>query len=283
MFLIGFVGCEDCDQAKSAYPDAEYVMLGVPKDFDGAENDDDSQRKKVLAAKKALHALGHDGKFPCLLNDDMTELKLRGEVMNAIKPPKPVLRFRKKNTVPPGGMYFFRVPETGFSIEKATMMNLLNGLRAHYVSNNMSIPENLEELVEDQMCQKLPESFCRGEAVRSGRAIRRNDITLVSRLITEQRGDVFVDGTEMYKRASICIDCPSHVKNFCTSCNGLGDFRKKALPQISVPNESNLHLCAGTSALIPVLIPYQVDVIKRVCKGSKLPEGCWINSEIDHE
>lgn len=73
-------------------------------------------------------------------------------------------------------------------------------VEAYYSSNGIEIPSDLDEIIEDQICQRQPESKCKysglGDRIAQGIHILAGAVDAVA-------------GTELKKKAKRCSTCGS--------------------------------------------------------------------------
>jgi hypothetical protein len=140
-------------------------------------------------------------------------------------------KLAKNDSVPPKG-YRFTVPETGYKIEKKyTLNDLFFEVEKHYKDNNIPLPDNWRDLVEDQLCRQLPEGWCQytdGKPAEGATSflsfdnIMKGLKSLSSIAANAVSGnDVFVSQEEADSRAAICARCYYNQKSgFCMGCGG---------------------------------------------------------------
>lgn len=198
---------------------------------------------------------------------------------------KNIKRLLSKNRVPPGGSWFYTVPETGAKLQdRMSLLGLVRSVEAHYRANNMPVPEDLQGNIEQFICENMPEGVCTGDASKS----RRLDFFSVlgaTELIIKRRilntDDFYVTRNEAARRASICDTCPLNLKHMCTTCNGLRETFKKLVANRTTPYDSKLGVCeacgCGLSAKVHInkkhLPPMPEDTIHKV------PDYCWALGE----
>ena len=197
-------------------------------------------------------------------------------------------RFKNKMYVPPGGQWFYEVPETkAFFASRDSMRSLLKQVEAHYVGNKMPVPSDLEALVENHMCPRLPDGFCLGVRAPSDRKYRPMTFfsivkftqTLVSRLFNN--GDFFVDRAEAERRSKICVTCPENYRGICTTCNGLRAIAAGLIgnrPPTS--NDSRLEVCAVCGCTLRAKLQVNRKYLHETVEHLKeYPAHCWMLEE----
>lgn len=138
---------------------------------------------------------------------------------------------RLKVTVPeycgvPDGCRFTH--ETGHVSRAVTVTNLMPEVIRYRQQNNLPIPDDMREIVEDQLCRILPPGNCQYADGTEQRAfvdsrINFSDVaagmsTLAS-VILNQRA---VDQEEAERRAAICAACPANAAvTGCFGCTSL--------------------------------------------------------------
>jgi len=190
-----------------------------------------------------------------------------------------MLEFRVKNNYPPGGRFFYEVPETKtFFSSSAGRQDLLDKIRQHYAVNRLRAPENLAALVDDFICRHVPDGFCDGDDDGKPRSPFRNltfwQVEKKTRAAMVGRRLTAPDEAE--KRAAICLSCSLHVRNMCTSCNGLLAV-VKALVGSQVTNIASFVGACGATGCLVAAISHLAE--PKVCYEGSLPTGCWLARE----
>jgi hypothetical protein len=68
------------------------------------------------------------------------------------------MHLRKPNEAPPGGYYF--LCDDGQRIDASSLRKLDIEVRRYLQGNNMQISDDLLQMIEDQICERIPKSFC---------------------------------------------------------------------------------------------------------------------------
>lgn len=193
-------------------------------------------------------------------------------------------RFKYKMYVPPGGRWFYEVPETKYSVVSVdSMTDLLNQITRHYSANKLAAPANLEALVQDYMCRHLPAGFCEGEIDLTKRrfapltffTLVQFTQALVHRIT---KADFFVSQPEAERRAAICLRCPENSKDVCTTCNGLRALAAGMIGNAKATSvDSKLEACAVCGCLLRAKLHVNREYIKESAKRLKeYPPYCWM-------
>ncbi len=181
-----------------------------------------------------------------------------------------MLDFRVTYMVPPGGRYFYLVPETNVRLESPTERGLHGELRKHYQANELTLPHNIQQLVRDHMCRHLPSDFCFGSDDGKPRA----------RVITIQQvkdstnkliaGNGRVTPGEARRRAEICGDCEHNDHSSCTSCTGVSAWARRMAGADLGSFDQWLGVCAMDATALPATVH-----MSRVPCDDTYPEHCW--------
>lgn len=71
------------------------------------------------------------------------------------------MRLVNRNQSVPGG-FFYRIPETGEKVmTSGNLDKLQKSVVGYYHLKKLDIPDDLGFLIEDQICERVPEQYCR--------------------------------------------------------------------------------------------------------------------------
>jgi hypothetical protein len=179
-----------------------------------------------------------------------------------------MLQFRVKRIVPPGGKYFYQLGDSLF--EAYDMRSLLLKVRIHATVEKIELPQNLEEVVVDYMCRKLPNDFCYGSLDGRPRArvvtmAKIKDITLAK---ARQNGRV--GKAEASRRAVTCANCAQDDRTLCPSCVGLLAWSRKLVGSTLAPRDEWLGVCNVDAASLSAV----VHIDEKNPEGD-FPDNCW--------
>lgn len=109
------------------------------------------------------------------------------------------MKLVNKNQSVPGGFYYI-VPETGDKVgTDGNFDRLLDTVAGYYRLKNITPPEFWEAAVEDQICSRVPDRYCR---------YTKGLGDLISRGVHAVTGAIDkVFGTELKKKARGCGGC----------------------------------------------------------------------------
>ena len=178
-------------------------------------------------------------------------------------------RFKSGRTVPPGGRYFFEVPETKCVIEDLTWTGFLAKVRKHYADNELVCPDNLAEIAVDFMCRYLPERFCYGDEPSGIRAMTLSDVKAATLKLAYQNGRV--PPGEARERMQICGACPRNDRSMCPTCVGLVAWAEKLAGMRPAGGTGEwLGICGVDGTALPA-----TTCMENVPGGEDYPDNCW--------
>lgn len=182
-----------------------------------------------------------------------------------------MMDFRVRNVVPPGGRYFYTVPETGYYVEAMTETDVINSVTRHMRENDVPLPEDLGACIRDYMCHRLPQGFCFGGDRAAGikiyttAEIKDNTRYLVQRGVSQPPG-VARD------RAETCGKCRWNDRSVCPNCSGLVAWATRLVGGRQTGYEQVLGICAVDG----VLVAAKVFTDETGAEG--YPAACWRNT-----
>lgn len=191
----------------------------------------------------------------------------------------------EQDQVPPGG-WRYRVPETGFVINAWSWNALLPKIEAHYRSNALAVPNDLEALVVKYACDtyaKCEEAGVLNKVARNVfKGFHVTDVIRFTQTFWDalKRGEK-VSQDEANRRASICAGCQfNQTPDGCTGCNSR--TVKSLVATISqagvTPHDSRLQSCRFCGCFIQSLIWYPLDTLQKFTdesENAELPSHCW--------
>ena len=205
------------------------------------------------------------------------------------------LQLLNGNSVPPG-MFRYTVPETGAKFgSQHTMDGILGLVAAHYRDNNIPIPVDLRERIEDQMCQTLPEGNCQytdGTPYKGYQSALTMEnlmkgISSLAYMMKESilGNDVFVSQEEADQRALICTRCFLNMGNgVCMGCGAMKavtDLASNVKGGRTTKYDSQLQNCGVCGCRNDAI----VHVNRKVLLSNEKPETtedrpswCWVKN-----
>jgi len=204
----------------------------------------------------------------------------------------PLLKIRNPQAGIPND-YSFTVPETGYRVGPSyTLVDMLKDVERHYTANNIPLPENWKERVEDMLCKSIPPDFCfyqGGGSARSdmtAESILKGIVSLSTMLAEVAKGnDVFVSQEEANKRAEICSRCYLNMpSNFCGGCavgQAITDAVAKVKGGRSTAYDNNLKNCGVCGCRNEAIVHVNKNILlkgeKKETTNSR-PDWCWLKA-----
>ena len=181
-------------------------------------------------------------------------------------------RFRDPRIVPPGGRYFYEVPETKAYIEAPTRGGVITAIRAHYEVNSIPVPTNIDEMLQEFMCRRLPKGFCLG-AEPTIKVVTLAKIRAKTEAMVRAGGGCVSPG-EARRRAGVCGSCLKNDRTLCPTCVGLVAWGLRAVRQRPLGFEAWLGVCAVDVTAVSAKV-----YVNNVSHREEAPEGCWVPKE----
>jgi len=180
-----------------------------------------------------------------------------------------MLTFANERTVPPGGAYFYTVPETNAVFREYSFDRLMDTLGSYYAGNNITKPGNLTALVKDYMCRHFPVTFCIGDDEGKPRKKVVTLSTIREETLKLAAGNPRVLPGEARRRAITCSNCPRNDKQMCTSCSGLQSWARKVVGGGIEGLDDALGVCEIDATALSTKVHLQ-----DIPEGD-YPENCW--------
>jgi hypothetical protein len=189
--------------------------------------------------------------------------------------------------VPKGG-WKYAVLDTNTVIQAGSIPELKRRVVQHMGANNLEIPKDILETIEDCACQNLEthrDHWCakRGPAdlssSRERPRWRASEILRFLKTVWEwgkMSGFQFVPMEEAERRAEICSRCPANTAvSGCLGCTGVARLTNQIRGDRKTKFDTKLHACnvCGCELKVKVLVP--LEVIDN--RGLEYPKECWQN------
>ena len=186
-------------------------------------------------------------------------------------------------SVVPSGGYTYTQEETLHTIRADSFTQLVSEVIGHRKANNLPIPFNIEDIVEDDLCRNRSELCTDSEA-----HLKQNPNTpLTLNSAVRLTRTLFAAGTgrvsqEVAKeRAATCITCEDNVQpKGCTGCNS--GLMQKAINFIvgakKTPHDGQLKSCKHCGCFNAAQVWIPLDALQKTITESEnenLPEHCW--------
>ena len=123
---------------------------------------------------------------------------------------------------PDGFRYVF--PEDGWVCHAWSYNDWIALAKAHLQANNQQVPQELEVIMQDQLCQSLPPGWCNydnDQRPRASTSLGWGDVLVGIKTFSEwiSKGAQFVSQEEADRRALVCSRCYLNVNvTGCSSC-----------------------------------------------------------------
>lgn len=195
------------------------------------------------------------------------------------------MRLMSTSRVPPGGAWFYTIPETQAKFEdRMSLFGLIQKVSEHYRANNLPVPEDLRLKIEQFICENTPSGVCTGGSGNYRKLDFFSILTatelLIKRRITKAEA-FYVTKEEADHRASICANCPLNLRHMCTTCNGLRETFKKLVASRTTSYDSKLGVCeacgCGLSAKVHISNKYLPPMPEDT--KDKVPDYCWASGD----
>lgn len=196
-----------------------------------------------------------------------------------------------ENLVPPDRLRY--VLPNGIKVEAADRPTWYRHIRERYRDNGIPIPDNLEQIAQDQWCRTAPPGFCKHEdgagfegvnvRLQLGDYFRGMDVLMSVTL----SGDPLVSDEIAESRAAKCAACPANITvPGCAPCMKIPDMIMKINGAKTTKADPFLKTCAccrcATSAKVWVKaeILAKADDATIMAQMRSMPD-CWCSQEID--
>lgn len=196
-----------------------------------------------------------------------------------------MLKWIAKNRTPPDG-WRYKVPDTGVTVKGSHWGHLLMRVEEHLVANNLPVPLNLEEYVENYMCGLFPDMCEDVEIPKSPHKKKKMTVGDVLRF-TAMIGADMLNGRkresneEANRRANICADCVDNIDpDGCSGCDRgrMEKLIEKLTGSIATKHDSRLKSCRHCGCINKAQVWFPIDLLQRfttVEVDKALPQHCW--------
>jgi hypothetical protein len=194
-------------------------------------------------------------------------------------------RLRKtKIYITPPDEFRYTHAETGHVTKARTYNEWVSAAKAHRVGNNLSIPDNFVEQMEDQLCMLLPPEWCQFEDPNRRWVDTRfsiEDLSSGMRVFSTwmDEGRPFVEQAEAERRARICAGCPMNVQvHGCAPCHKLVHWISGNLFQRKTKHDGQLKACAVCRCANQAQIWFPLEILAEGDTEEKqllYPSFCW--------
>lgn len=176
--------------------------------------------------------------------------------------------------------------EDGHWSKASSHGELLHAAKVYRAANGFGIPTNFSEMVEDQICRRMPPGTCRqnGVVVRNGFLnMTLADILAATKTLGEWfiKGMKKVDQVEADRRAAICLSCIlNQPAGNCTTCaeTSIREVVASVVGDSHTPYDANLHTCPVCHCTLKAAVWFPIELLKKHANPEAVnlaPEWCW--------
>jgi hypothetical protein len=180
------------------------------------------------------------------------------------------MRIRLPQYAPPGGVYFYEVPQTKRAFSNPSLIGLEREVVAHLIASKLEVPLTLRAQIEHYMCERLPDGLCDGEGGKAPGYQRQPNYFNVLAALPKYLHGPLASPKEAETRATVCRACPRNNLSLCTTCNDLKDQALRYVGRRQVMQLRYMGVC--TSYGVP---SYALVWIKSPTEVAELPAECW--------
>jgi hypothetical protein len=189
---------------------------------------------------------------------------------------------------PPGPAYYRYVfPEDGYECTAMTYVDWVANARLHLQANNREVPDDLEALMQNQLCQTLPPGWCMYDDPSRPRPsvnLTFNDVAAGVKTFSRWilGGAKYVPQAEAERRAEICSRCYLNVN--VSGCSGCQEIVKDVVRNKKTKLDAVLRACAVCKCLLAAKVHFPIETLDTENKKvqSMYPGFCWLNKRSEN-
>lgn len=199
-----------------------------------------------------------------------------------------MLRYPDPKITPPGSVFPYKDPDTGFEIKELDLKTLQRSVKAHRIANSLPIGTNINAQIEDNSCRLVLAKHPNWQGTVDHNDLppfRKANTVTFDQLLTFFKflATVIAKGAQPVarevaeERAKICVTCPLNVKvEGCLPCALKGLFRSVKGDR-TTSLDGQLNACDACGCDLKTKIWWRKDAIYR--EGQVFPDHCWVNKE----
>lgn len=186
----------------------------------------------------------------------------------------------------PPGFYRYVPPETGVEIMAWDVDSWVRRTRNHLEANNIPVPIDLQQRMEDQLCQVLPPGWCEFDSPDRPRVDTRlswGDVESASATFGTwiSEGRPLVEQAEAERRARICSTCylNSRATGCGASCRALLRTLFGLLTNRKTSVDDRLQNCSVCRCMTKLKVHFPLDLIEANDQRDlqpMFPSFCWL-------
>lgn len=199
-------------------------------------------------------------------------------------------RLKRKDIGPPSppgvsdaGSFRFIHTETLHTSAAGHWHGWREAILAHRKANNLSIPDNMMEIAENQLCDTLPPQWCthapENQWVNPRFGLRDLRDGMKAFALLMLGGFDFVSQEEADRRAYICAGCTRQANpEGCGSCNKVAKLIIGDVAKRKTPYDAKLKSCAICKCVNAVAVHFPMKAIETTDtpeKQAAYPTWCW--------
>lgn len=189
-----------------------------------------------------------------------------------------MLKIKKPRRTPPSG--FTHIFDDGFQIRESSLRQLKLKVRSHMRVNNISVPDNIDDIIEDELCKRNPDSVCKGSGPKrffpTSTQVYNGTIAIIKTF--QAKGDAFVLQEEADRRAVICSNCDKNTSHLaCSACDKAKNFVLNRIKR-RTKSDNLLKVCSVCGCYNTAQIHMSKDVLQATTPSGSIkdyPDHCW--------
>jgi hypothetical protein len=152
------------------------------------------------------------------------------------------------------------------------LADLVNKAREHRQSNELAIPDDFSEQVEEFICYRIPPDLVIGKIERkitpySLHAIQK----FTQQFLQSLNGTKIISQEKSEERAKVCLACPLNTSVVCMDCQGLDAWIRSWNGNGRTSVDNKLHACLADGVFIQASIHADMEFKQT----KELTENCW--------
>jgi hypothetical protein len=192
-----------------------------------------------------------------------------------------MLHLKRKDKDPPGG-WFYIEPTLKVQVVAGHFAGLVQQVQHLLAVNEIVCPENIADIIEDSICQRLPSVFLISDTkfrlINTYNMVHDGTLALLHLAIRQKNGLVPLAVAE--RRAEDCVVCPfNSLEAGCIGCTGLHWLVQQWFHNRSTSLDSHLHVCHICGCLNQAQVHVAADIlISHTSEDRKKlfpTEKCW--------
>lgn len=164
-------------------------------------------------------------------------------------------------------------------IEASNYWQLVEDVRDKLRWNDEPIPANLEELIQQDICARCPDGYCkglRGKKFWLTRAQLFTGMQAWKQYATRPREEVCVQQEEADRRAAICAKCPHNQRAAgCWSCVLIEIGSELLMSSLKSKHDDQLAGCEICGCLLSKKVHFRRELLD---PSPEYPDFCWMKT-----